>query len=100
MRITDVARHATSLDGVRQQECAGLLRWYVDNRLVARQQDAQTLVIRADFDDRERLVEAHPATFSVTPRIESHQKVLADTRRGDLAAVRDAITAAWDLQRR
>jgi len=100
MRITDIARHATSLDGVRQQESDGLLRWYVDDRLVARQQDAETVLIRADFDDRERLVEAHPATFSVTPRIEGHQKVLADTRRGDLTAVRDAITAAWELQRR
>ena len=100
MRIQDIARHATSLPGVRQKERDGLLRWYVDDRLVARQQDAETLVVRSDFTDRERLVEVHPTTFSVTPRIEGHQKVLADTRRGDLDAVRDALTAAWELQRR
>ena len=100
MRIQDVARHATSLTGVRQKECDGLLGWYVGDRLVARQQDAETLVVRSDFEDRERLVEEHPTTFSVTPRIEGHQKVLADTRRGDLGAVRVALTAAWELQRR
>jgi len=100
MRIQDIARHATSLPGVRQKERDGLLRWYVDDRLVARQQDAETLVVRSDFTDRERLVEANPTTFSVTPRMEGHQKVLADTRRGDLDAVRDALTAAWELQRR
>jgi hypothetical protein len=100
VRIQDVARHATSLDGVRQTESDGLLGWYVGDRLVARQQDAETLVVRSDFADRERLVDEHPTTFSVPPRIEGHQKVLADTRRGDLEAVRAAVTAAWELQRR
>ena len=75
-----------------------MLRWYVDNRLVARQEDHDTLLIRSDFADRERLVDTHPGTFSVTPRIEGHQKVLADLRGGDLAAVQDAVTSAWDLQ--
>ena len=68
--------------------------------VIMSQQDAETLVVRSDFEDRERLVEEHPTTFSVTPRIEGHQKVLADTRRGDLGAVRAALTAAWELQRR
>lgn len=99
MDIAEVARHATSLDGVRRQVRQGLPGWYVGNRLVARQEDAETLLIRADFDDRERLLEADPATFSVPPRIEGHQKVFADLRHGDAAAIRRAITGAWELQR-
>lgn len=100
MDIIEVSNHAGNLDGVRRKECEGLLRWYVDNRLVARQEDAETLLIRSDFDDRERLVDSHPATFSVPPAIEGHMKVLADLRRGDPGAIREAVTAAWELQRR
>ena len=99
MDIAEVARHATSLDGVRQQDCQGVPSWYVDNRLVARQEDHKTLLIRADFDDRERPLEAHPETFTVPPRIEGHQKVLADLPGGDASAIRRAITQAWELQR-
>jgi hypothetical protein len=100
MRIQEVAQHAAALDGVREKECDGLLRWYVGSRQVARQIDDDTLLVRADFDAREVLVDTDPATFSVTPRIEGHQKVLADLRRGDPGAIRDALTAAWELQRR
>jgi len=99
VKVEEVAVHATSLAGVRERECDGLLRWHVGNRLVARQEDATTLVVRADFDDRERLLEEHPESFSVPPRIEGHQKVLADLRRGDPDAVRRAVTQAWELQR-
>ena len=31
--------------------------------------------------------------------MEAHLKVLADLRRGDPAAIREALTAAWELQR-
>ena len=100
MDISEVSDHTETLDGVRRTECDGLLRWYVDNRLVARQEDAETLLIRSDFDEREQLVDTHPDTFSVTPRLEGHMKVLADLRRGDTDAIRDVVTAAWELQRR
>ncbi|MEO5852341.1 MAG: hypothetical protein ABIQ15_07495 [Nocardioides sp.] len=100
MSLSEIAAHARSLPGVRQQECDGLLGWYVDHRLVARQEDATTLVVRADFPERERLLTEHPGTFSVPPRMEGHQKVLADLTRGEPAAVRRAVTEAWELQRR
>jgi hypothetical protein len=100
MRIETLARHLRGLDGVRELESGGLRRWYVDGRLVARQEDEQFLVVRADFDDRERLLTLHPETFSVPPRMEAHQKVLADTSRGNPDAIRAALTAAWELQRR
>ena len=38
-------------------------------------------------------------TFSVTPPLEAHMKVLADLVRGDTDAIREALTAAWELQR-
>ncbi|MGH3347313.1 MAG: hypothetical protein ACRDO4_10045 [Nocardioides sp.] len=100
MKITEIKEHLDGLAGVREQTRDGRIGWYFDNRLVARQEDDESIVIRSDFDARERLVDAHPATFSVTPPMEAHMKVLADLVRGDPDAIRAALTAAWERQRR
>ena len=100
MRLEEVGDHAESLAGVKRKGHEGRIAWYVDNRLVVRQHDADTLVVRSDFEERERLVDAHPDTFSVPPHLEAHMKVEADLVRGDPDAIRTAITAAWELQRR
>lgn len=99
MDLTAVARIALALDGVRETTHRGLRQWRMDGRLVAREVDAQTLVIRSGFGEREMLVDAHPETFSVSPRYESHMMVLADLARGEDAAIQAAIEAAWSLQR-
>lgn len=69
------------------------------NRLVARQVDADTLLIRTGFDEREVLLAQHPGTFSMRPELEAHMKVLADVAGGDLAGIHAALEAAWELQR-
>lgn len=99
MDVSEVARVALALDGVRETTQRGLRQWRLGGRLVARQLDAQTLVIRSGFRNREQLVREHPETFSVTPRFESHMMVVADLTRGDAEAVQAAIKAAWSLQR-
>ncbi len=65
-----------------------------------RQEDDEFVVVRSDREDRERLVQEHPETFSVPPPFESHRKVVVDLRRGEEAAALAAVTAAWELQRR
>lgn len=100
MNLDEVGSHAESLAGVKRKGHPGRVAWYVDNRLVARQEDERFLLVRSDFDARERLVEDHPGTFSVSPPLEAHMKVLADLELGDPDAIRGAITAAWELQRR
>ena len=100
LSIAELGRHAMSLDGVREKSCAGLLRWYVDNRLVARQLDRGSVVIRSDFPDRERLLQRHPATFTVPPRFERHMMVVVELGDADADAVACAIESAWRLQRR
>ena len=99
MEIAEIREHLEGHAGVREQRRGGRIGWYVDNRLVAREEDSESIVIRSDFVARERLVDAHPATFSVTPPLEAHMKVLADLVRGDPDAIREALTAAWELQR-
>lgn len=94
-----IEAHLEQLDGVRLHLDRRGRRWCVDNRLVARQLDASTLLIRSDFREREDLLDAHPSTFSVRPQLEGHMKVLADVIHGEVDAICDALTAARDLQR-
>jgi hypothetical protein len=99
MKLDEVASIATSYAGVRQTSVEGLLQWRFHGRLVVRQLDPSHLVIRAEFDVREGLVDRHPKTFSVPTRFAQHMMVVANLA-GDPSAIEDAIEAAWELQRR
>ena len=57
-------------------------------------------MVRSGFAERERLVAEHPDTFSVTPRLEAHKKVMVDLVPGREDAAFAAVTAAWELERR
>ncbi|HEY6932019.1 MAG TPA: hypothetical protein VI452_01370 [Marmoricola sp.] len=95
-----VEEFLAELDGVRLHQDRRGPRWCVRNRLVARRLDDSTLLIRADFAPREELLARYPTTFWMRPELEAHMKVLADIADGDIAAVREALTAAWELQTR
>lgn len=100
MTPEEVARHAATLPRCTKKGSPDRPAWYVDDRLVARLEDATTLTIRCAFVDRERLVAEHPETFGVPPAMERHLKVQAVLDHGNADAIRAAITAAYDLQRR
>ncbi len=100
MSPDEVADHAASLPGCKKKGTTARPAWYVDNRLVARLEDATTLTIRCRFGDRERLLASHPETFGVPPAMEAHMKVQAVLDHGNDDAIREAITGAYDLQRR
>jgi hypothetical protein len=57
MEIDDVARQAATLAGVRFRAPDGLAEWRYHGRLVARQLDDAHLVIRADFDYRDLILQ-------------------------------------------
>jgi hypothetical protein len=99
MTPEEVHDYAVSLPGCKRKGTQARPAWYVDDRLVARLVGPDELLVRAAFDDRDRLVAAHPETFGVPPRYEKHLKVQA-MLTGDADAVRQAIRAAWELQRR
>ena len=98
-QISDVARLAEALAGVRRTTADGLAQWRYHGRLVARQLDDARVVIRADFDYRDELVRQFPGTFSVPARFAKHMMVVADIASGDAGAIEDALEAAWQLQR-
>lgn len=98
MDIDELSRIALALEGVRESSAKGLLRWSLSGRLVARQLDGESVVIRSGFAERERLLSAYPETFFLPPRFEAHMMVVARLPEADTDAVASAIRAAWDLQ--
>jgi hypothetical protein len=98
--LDDVGRLALEHVGVKRKGTEARPAWYVDDRLVVRWLDSTSVVIRAGFEARERLLADHPDTFGVPPRFESHMMVVAELERADPEAVRRAISESVELQRR
>jgi hypothetical protein len=99
MDIEDVSAIATALDGVRETSDRGRRRWSLGGRLVARQLDDHSIVIRTGFAEREVLLADHATTFFVPPRFDAHMMVVARLADADRGAVASAIHAAWALQK-
>ena len=65
MRLDEVDEFATSLLGVRRKGHPGRVAWYVDDRLVVREDLPGTLLVRVPMAEREDLLARHPETFGV-----------------------------------
>ena len=98
MRLADLSRLSSELDGVTERNREGLLDWRYRGRLVARQLDDGHVVIRASFDFRDFLMHSFPETFSAPGRFAKHMMVVADLDHGNADAIEDAVIAAWELQ--
>ena len=96
----EVGRYAESLPRVKRKGTEARPAWYVDDRLVVRLDDANTLVIRVPLSKREALLESCPDSFGVPPRMEAHHKVEVYLDRAQPSAVRGAIDLAWEMQHR
>lgn len=99
MTLEEVGRYAESLADVKRKGTKARPAWYVHDRLVVRLDRENTVVIRVPISRREHLLEAHPDTFALPPRMEAHHKVEAYLDRAHPAAVRKAIHLAWEMQR-
>jgi hypothetical protein len=99
VEVAEVSGIALALDGVKESRPGGLLRWTLDGRLVARQYDEASVVIRVGFDERERLLRLYPELFFVPPRFDAHMKVVLRLADAEPAVVESALRAAWNFQR-
>ncbi|WP_036490424.1 MULTISPECIES: hypothetical protein [Nocardioides] len=100
MTPEEVGRYAESLPQVKRKGTESRPAWYVHDRLVVRLHDANTLVIRVPLSQREALLDSHPDTFGVPPRMEAHHKVEAYLEQASTPAVCRAIELAWEMQHR
>ena len=65
MTPQEVRRYVESLPQVKRKGTEARPAWYVEDRLVARLDDPNTLVIRVPLSRRESLLESYPETFGV-----------------------------------
>jgi len=100
VNLEDVGRLAESHPGVKRKGTEARRAWYVDDRLVVRWLDESSVVVRAGFAARERLLADHPGTFTLPPRFESHMMVVVELEHADPDALARGISEAVDLQRR
>ena len=100
MHWADVERLAASLDGVHLVTRDGRRVWRLRGRLIARQLDARSIVIRTSFEDRPALLDRHPHVFSVPAQFRAHMMLVADLRAASRAVLEPALEAAWQLQSR
>jgi hypothetical protein len=100
VRLDEVRRYAESLPQVKRKGTESRPAWYVNDRLVVRLHDENTLVIRVPLTERESLLQTYPESFGVPPRMEAHHKVEAYLDRAQPRAVRTAIDLAWEMQSR
>ena len=97
MTPEEVGQYAESLPQVKRKGTESRPAWYVNDRLVVRLHDENTLVIRVPLTERESLLETYPDSFGVPPRMEAHHKVEAYLDRAQSRAVRAAIDLAWEM---
>lgn len=92
-------RLVMDVEGVRRQRQAGLRRWVLQGRVVAREVNPTHVVVRVPFEVRHDLVARHPEVFDVPTPYAKHMMVVANLAAGDAGAIEDAVEAAWSLQK-
>src|SRR3954452_10125926 len=64
--LEEVGRYAESFPRVKRKGTKSRPAWYVDERLVARLHDQNTVVVRVPLNKRQSLLDTHPDSFGRT----------------------------------
>jgi hypothetical protein len=87
-----VRKIALSLDNVEEGMSYGTPGFRVGGVLFLRfHQDGESLVVRTDFDQREELMAADPATYYITDHYLKYEWILVRLARAHPDALRDLI---------
>jgi hypothetical protein len=89
-------RLALALPGVEEGTSYGTPAFKVRGKLIARlKEDGESLVILIDFEERERLLKADPATFYITAHYLNYPSILVRLPKVRAKALRDLLERAW-----
>jgi hypothetical protein len=87
---------ALSLPGVEEGTLHQTPAYRVKGKLVARlREDGESLVVRANFDEREKLMKAHPNTFYITDHYRNYPAILIDLSSVRVDQIRQLFEQAW-----
>jgi hypothetical protein len=91
-----VRKIALSLENAEESTSYGTPAFKVRGVLFLRlKEDGESLVVRADFEQRDALIAEDPATYYITDHYLKYEWVLVRLGRVDPAAMRDLIRMAW-----
>ncbi len=94
----DVAAAAVKLPEVEISKSYGTAALKVRGKMLARlKEDGETLVLRADFVDRQILTQADPDTFYFTDHYRDYPLVLVRLAKLPKSALPDLVERAWRL---
>jgi hypothetical protein len=96
MTIEKVRKLALALPRVEEGTSYGTPAWRVGGKLLARlREDGETLMIKADFDERDMLMAADPNTFFTTDQYRNYPSVLVRLATVPVDVLRDLFEQAW-----
>ncbi|HEX8954750.1 MAG TPA: MmcQ/YjbR family DNA-binding protein [Burkholderiaceae bacterium] len=92
----DLAKFAATLPGVHESTSYGTPALKVRGRLMARLwEDATTVVLRSEWEERERLMAIHPEVFFLTEHYLKHPYVLLRLATVQRELMQTAVETAW-----
>jgi hypothetical protein len=93
-----VRKIALALDNVEEGTSYGTAAFKVRDALFLRlKEDGDSLVVRADFEQRDALIAEDPGTYYITDHYLKYEWVLVRLSRVHPDAMRDLIRMAWRL---
>lgn len=94
--VATLRRLALALPGVVEETCYGTPAFRVAGRLFARlREDGETLVLGADLDTREALMQAKPEVFFITDHYRNYKYLLIRFARVTPAELRGLLDESW-----
>lgn len=92
----DLVKFAETLDGVDQSTSYGTPALKVRGKLFVRLwEDGETVVLKSEWEDRERLLATHPEVFFLTDHYRKHPYVLLRLATVSKALMQAAVQASW-----
>ena len=93
-----VRQLALSLPGVSEGRAYGGPSLHVGRKFMGRlREDSETLVLKVDLAERERLVESQPDTFFVTDHYRDHPLVLINLFAAERETLHRLLVGAWRI---
>jgi hypothetical protein len=99
-RVTAVALGLPDVEATTRYDGSPVLKMrgvFMAGLATHRSAEPETLVVRADFEERERLLDDAPETYYVTDYYRHYPLVLVRLSRISRDALRDLLSVSWHL---
>jgi len=93
----EVRELALALPSVEERPSYGTPGFRVSDTLFARVLDAESIVIKVEFDHREALLRDQPEAFAVTPHYQDYPMVIVRLGAVDRELLRALLKEAWRM---